>query len=109
MLLREACQGSEFASPGIGDEDIDLSLRLHGFVEAIEVLQFRDVSPNADDIAADRLHGLAELLLAAARYKDKGAFVDEALRNGETYSRAGASNQRHLSVQLAHSRHFSLC
>jgi hypothetical protein len=67
-----------------------------------------DVPPNADDIAADRLHGLVELLLAAARYEDKGAFVDEALRRGETYSRAAAGNHGHLSVQLAHNRHFSL-
>src|SRR6267142_911950 len=106
MLLREGCQGSEFADAGIGDQDIDLSLRLHGLVEVIEVLQFGDVPPNAYDVAADRLHGLAELLLAAARYEDKGAFVDEALRRGETYSSCAAGNHGHLSLRLAHSRHF---
>jgi hypothetical protein len=46
--------------------------------------------------------------LAAARYEDKGAFVDEALRRGETYSRGAAGNHGHLSLQLAHNRHFSL-
>jgi hypothetical protein len=43
MLLREACQGSELADARIGDQDIDLSLRLYDLVEAIEVLQVRDV------------------------------------------------------------------
>ena len=38
MLLREACQGSEFADAGISDQNIDLSLRLDGLVESIEVL-----------------------------------------------------------------------
>jgi len=61
MLLSEACQGSEFASAGIGDQDIDLSLRLHGLVQSIEVLQFGDVSPNARNLAADRLYGFVEL------------------------------------------------
>src|SRR5271168_2933658 len=105
MLLREACQGSELADARIGDQDINLSLRLHGLVEAIEVLQFRDVPLNAYDIAADRLHCLVELLLAAARYEDKSAFVDEALRRGETYSRGAAGNHGHLSQQLGHDRH----
>src|SRR5258708_39564020 len=104
MLLREVCQGSEFADAGIGDQDINLSLRLHGLVEAIEVLQFRDVTLNAYDVAADRLHGLVKLLLAAARYEDKSAFVDEALRRGETYSRGAAGNHGHLSLQLGHDR-----
>src|SRR3984893_7847809 len=102
MLLREACQGSEFADAGIGDQDIDLSLRLHGLVEAIEVLQFRDVPPNAYDVVADRFHGLVELLLAAARYEDRGAFVDEAPRRGGTYSGGASGNHGHLSLPFAH-------
>src|SRR3984893_11689376 len=105
MLLSEACQGSEFACAGIGDQDIDLSLRLHGLVEAIEVLQFGDVSPNAYDVAADRLYSLVELLLAAARYEDVSAFIDEPLRRGETYSRGAAGNHGHLALQLAHDCH----
>ena len=67
-----------------------------GLVEAIEVRQFRDVPANAYDVAADRLHGLVEFSLTAARYEDKGAFVDEALRRGETYSRRAAGNHGHL-------------
>ena len=109
MLLRKACQGSEFAGAGIGDQDIDLSLRRHRFVKAIEVLQFGDVPPNADDVAADRFYGLVELLLATACYEDKGTFVDEALCNGETYPRATAGNHSRFSVQLAHNHHFSIC
>jgi hypothetical protein len=104
MLLGEGCQGSEFADAGIGDQHIDLSLRLHGLVEAIEVRQFGDVSPNACNLTADRLHGFVKFLLAAARYEDVGAFVDETHRCGETYSRGASGNHGHLSLQLAHYR-----
>src|SRR5258706_8240791 len=105
MLLREACQGSEFARAGISDQDIDLSLRLRGFVESIEVLQFGDVSPNACNLAADRLDGFVEFLLSAACYEDIGTFIDEPPRYSETYSRSASGNHGHLSLQLAHSRH----
>jgi hypothetical protein len=108
MFLRETCQGSEFPGAGIGDQDVNISLRLHSLVEAIEVLQFSDVPPNACDVAADRLHSLVELLLAAARYENKGAFFHEALRSGETDSHGAAGNHGHLSLQPAHNRHFSL-
>src|SRR6202022_439056 len=108
MLLREACQGSEFARTGISDQDIDLPLRLHGLVEAIEVRQIGDVSPNACNLTADRLDGLVEFLLAATRYEDVGALIDEPVRCGETYSRGASGNHGHLSLQLAHSHH-SFC
>src|SRR6478752_3572791 len=108
MLLGEARQGSEFARAGISDQNINLSLRFHGLVESIEVLQFGDVTPNACNIAADRLHGIVEFLLAAARYEDVGTFIDEPLRCGETNSRGASGNHGHLSLQLAHTRH-SFC
>jgi hypothetical protein len=40
--------------------------------------------------------------LAAARYEDKGSFVEETLRRCETYSRRATGNHRHFSLQLAH-------
>src|ERR1700736_4998676 len=98
MLLREACQGSEFARAGISDQDIDLPLCLHGLVEAIEVLQFGDVSSNSCHVAADRLNGFVEFLLAAARYGDVGALIDEPLRRGEAYSRGAAGDHGHLPL-----------
>src|SRR5258708_30800555 len=101
MLLREGCQGSEFADAGIGDQHIDLSLRLHGLVEVIEVRQFGDVSPNSCNLTADRLHGLVEFLLAATRYKDVAALIDEPLRCGETYSPGAAGNHADPSLHLA--------
>jgi hypothetical protein len=55
MLLGKACQGSEFAGAGIGDQDIDLPFHLHILVKSVKVLQFGDVSPNACNIMADRL------------------------------------------------------
>ena len=39
MLLREACQGGKFARAGIGDQDIDPPLHLHGLVEAVTQLR----------------------------------------------------------------------
>src|SRR6266851_3508206 len=104
MLLGEGCQGSKFADPGIGDQDIDLSFRLYGLVESIEVRQFGDVAANACNVAADRLDSLVELLLAAARYEDVGALFNEPLRCSETYSRGAAGHHGHLSLQLAHYR-----
>jgi hypothetical protein len=98
MRLREGRQGSEFAGAGIGDEDIDLSLRLHRLVESIEVLQFGNVSLNACDVAPNHLHGLVDLLLAAARYEDIGAFIDEPLRRRKAYSRGASGNHGHLSL-----------
>jgi hypothetical protein len=104
-MRRSFSSMGKFADAGIGDQDVDFSLRLHDLVEAIEVLQFRNVPANACDVAADRLHGLIERLLTAPRYEDKGAFVDEALRRGETYSRGATGNHGEVSLQLAHSRH----
>src|ERR1700732_5425210 len=98
MLLRESCQGSEFADAGIGDQDIDLSPRLHGLVESIEVRQFGDVPANTCNVAADRLHGLVEFLLAAACYEDVGAFIDEPLRRREANSRCSVGDVCHLSL-----------
>src|SRR6202011_1806102 len=100
MLLRESCQGSEFAYAGIGDQGIDLSLRLHGLVESIEVRQFGDVPANTFNVAADRLHGLVEFLLPAARYEDVGAFIDEPLRRGEAYSRCAAGDYGPVFLHL---------
>src|SRR6202030_4202501 len=85
-------------------QDIDVSLRLHGLIEAIEILQFGDVAPHPCDIAADCLDGLVEFLLAAAGYEDIGAFADKPLRDGKTYSRSAAGHHSQLSLQLAHHR-----
>src|SRR5260370_7820873 len=105
MLLGEGCQGSEFANAGIGDQDIDLSLRLDGLVESIEVRQFGDVPANTCNVAADRLHGLVEFLFAATRYEDVSVLFDEPLRCGETYSRGASANHRPFSLHLPHSLH----
>jgi len=61
MLLRDASQGIEFSDTGVSQNDIDSSLRLDSLVETIKVGQFGNISLNADNIAADRLHGLIEL------------------------------------------------
>src|SRR5258708_30211773 len=83
-------------------------VRTHGLVESIEVRQFGDVPAKACNVASDRLYGLVELLLAAARYEDVSAFIDEALRRGQADSRGAAADHGHLFLQVTHHRH-SLC
>jgi hypothetical protein len=75
-----------------------VSLRLHGFVETIEVPQFGDVSLNSGNVAADHLHGLFEFLLPATCYEDVGAFIDKSLGRRETYSCGAAGNHGHLAL-----------
>src|ERR1700684_1396770 len=108
MLFREACKGREFTGAGVSDQDIDFSFRLHGLVESMKVRQFGDVSPNACNLAADRLDGFVEFRLAASRYEDISALVREPLRCSETYSRGAPGNHGHFCLQLAHSCH-SFC
>src|ERR1700733_11254159 len=98
MLFREACQGSEFPGSRVSDQDIDFSFRLDGLVESIKVRQFGDVSPNACNLAADRLDGFVEFRLAASRYEDISALVHEPLRCRETYSRGASGNDCHFSL-----------
>ena len=63
MLLRDAFQKRKFSDTGVSQNDIDSSLRLDDLVETIKIGQFGNISLNAGNIAADRLHGLIEFLL----------------------------------------------
>src|ERR1700755_326961 len=105
MLLSDFAEGSKFSSAGVGENDIDSSLRLDGLVETIEVGQSGNVSVNASDVAADRLHGRVELFLTAARDEDVGTLFYEQLCSGQPYPGCATGNDCHLSLQLLIFRH----
>src|SRR5258708_826203 len=105
MPFCDAGQGSHFSNTGVGENDIDSSLRLDGLIESVKVGQFGNVSLNASHIAADGLHGLIKFLLTTARDEDIGAFPDEQLGRSQPNSRRAAGDDSHLSVQPVHSRY----
>ncbi len=103
ILFRDFLQGSDFNYAGVGENDVDSPLSLDGFVETIKVGQFGNVSLNARNVAADRLHGLIEFFLATARDEDIGALPDEELCRSQPYPRRAAGDDCYFPLQLAHS------
>ena|ERR1700722_10640710 len=66
-----APEGNKFANAGVGERNIDSSLRLRdGLVKTIEVGQCGNVPANPKNADADCHHGLVEFLLATARDED---------------------------------------
>src|SRR5579859_133254 len=107
MLLGDFAEGSKFSDAGIGENHIDSPFGCGGLVEAIKIGQFRNVSLNASDVAANCFHGLIELLLTAARDEDIGAFFYEELRRSQPYPGCATGNDCHFSLQLFRSGHGS--
>jgi len=84
MLFGDCPEGNKFANASVGKNNIDSPLYLRdGLVETIKVGQFGNVSLYARNVAADRLYGLVEFLLATAR--------DEDVRTSLTNSFAAAN------------------
>src|ERR1700730_1613543 len=80
MLFGDGSKGNKFANAGVGEDNIDSPLHLRdGLVKTIKVGHFGNVSLNAENVAADCLHGLVEFFLAAARDKDIRTLFDEEL------------------------------
>src|SRR5258708_6656046 len=100
MLLSDFAEWSKFSSAGVGENDIDSSLRLDGLVETIEVGQSGNVSVNASDVVADRLHGRGELFLTAASNEDVGTFSYKELCGGQPYPGCATGNDCHSSLQF---------
>ena len=92
MLLGDLAQGGKFAEACVGENDIEAPLLPDSFVETIQIGQFGNISLDAGDIAADRLHGLVEFFLATAGNKDVGAFLNEELGGGQTDSRGATGD-----------------
>src|SRR6266851_7138732 len=78
MLFGDGPKGNKFANAGVGENNVDSSLRLSdGLVKTVEVGQFGNVSLHPRNVAADCLYGLVEFLLATARNEDIRALFGE--------------------------------
>jgi hypothetical protein len=99
MLFRYGAERREAPSPGIGDQDINVSfLFFYLSIKTIEIGQIGDVATNAGDIAADFPDGLFQLFLAAPRNEDIGAFRDKQLRRGEAEAAGSAGDNCYFFV-----------
>src|ERR1700688_1944047 len=80
MLFGDGSEGNKFANAGVGENNIESPLHLRdSLVETIKVGQFGNVSLNAKNVAADRLYGLVEFLLATPCDENKGTLFGEQL------------------------------
>src|SRR4029077_9407513 len=101
MLFGDGPKGDKFAHTSIGENNIDSLLRLRdGLVETIKVGQFGNVSLNSRNVGADRLHGLVEFLLAAARDEDIRTLFDEKLCRSQPNPFCPAGDDSGLAFEL---------
>src|ERR1700733_1219952 len=107
MLFGDAPKAGKFANAGIGENNIDLPLRLSdGLIKTIKVGQFGNVSLDARDFAPDRLHGLVEFLLPTARDEDIGALFDKNLCCSQSNPFGTSGDDSDLTFELFR-HHFS--
>jgi hypothetical protein len=95
-------KGANSPKSGIREDDIDSALLPNGFVETIQVGESGNISLDAGDVAAYRLHGLIEFVLATAGDEDVGAFLDEELGGSQANSCCAAGDDCHFALQLTH-------
>src|SRR5260221_83958 len=101
MLFSDLPKGNKFAHAGVGENNIDLPLHLRdGLVKTIKVCQFGNVSLNSRNVGSDCLHGLIELLLAAARDEDIGTLFDEKFCSGKPNPFCTAGDDGDLAFEL---------
>src|SRR5580700_3636042 len=101
MLFADGPKGNKFGNAGVGENDIDPRLHFRdGLVKTIKVGKFGNVSLNARNIAADRLHGLVEFLLAAARDEDIGTLFGEELRRSQSDPFCPSGDDGGLALKL---------
>src|ERR1700675_3050913 len=101
MLFCDGPKGNKFANAGVGENNIDSPLHFrNGLVKTVKVGQFGNVALNARNIAPDRLHGLVEFLLAAARDEDIGALFDEKLCRSQPNSFGAAGDNGGLAFKF---------
>src|ERR1700730_16160233 len=101
MLFGDGSQRNEFANAGVGENNIDSPLHLRDdLVKTIKVGHFGNVSLNSGNVGADCLHGLVELLLAAARDEDIGALFDEKLCRSQPNPFCPACDDGSLALKL---------
>src|SRR5260370_13767331 len=100
MLFGDRPKGNKFANTGVGENNIYSPLHLRDrLVKTIEVSQLGNVSLNARNVAADRLHGLVKFLRAAARDEDIRTLFDEQLCTSQSNPFAAACDGTALAFQ----------
>src|SRR5713101_2024684 len=101
MLFGDGPKGNKFANAGVGENNIDSPLYLRdGPVKTVKVSRLGNVSLNSRNVRADCLHGLVELLLAAARDEDMGTLVDEPLCGSQPNPFCSAGDDGGLAFEL---------
>src|ERR1700677_2754259 len=101
MIFGDRPEGNKFAPAGVGENNIDLPLRLsNGLVKTIKVGQFGNVSLNSTNVAADCLYGLVEFLLATARDEDIGTLFDKKSCRSQPYPFCAAGDDGSLAFEL---------
>jgi hypothetical protein len=78
MLLDDFAEWSKFSDAGISEHYIDSPPDRNGLVQKIEVGQFRNVSLNTSNIAANWFRDLVEFLLATTRDEAVGALFTQS-------------------------------
>jgi hypothetical protein len=88
---------------GIRQEHVDAALGgLHGVEEPIQIARIRDVALDNEDVTANDLDGLIQLLLPPAGDHDLRAFGDEPPGAGQAYVAVATGNDRCLAFEPAH-------
>src|SRR5579872_5884776 len=101
MFFGDGPKGDKFANAGVGENDIDSTLRPRdGLVETVEVVQVRNISLNASNVAADCLYGLVEFLLATASNEDIRALFGEQLCRSQANPFGAPGDDCGLAFQL---------
>src|SRR5258707_7169975 len=100
MLFGDGPKGNKFANTGVGENNIDSPLHLgDGLVKTIKVGQFGNVSLNARNVAADRLHGLVKFLRATVRDEDIGTLFDDKLCRSQSNRFRAAGDDSDLAFE----------
>jgi hypothetical protein len=87
------------ADAGVGKQDIHVSfLAFHGFIQAVDIRQVRNVSLDARYAFANLFYRRFEFVGTTAGDKDIGPFSDEMLSGGEAHPAAPASDDRNFAI-----------
>ncbi len=105
MLLDDFAEWSKFSDAGISEHYIDSPPYRNGLVQKIEVGQFRNVSLNTSNIAANWFRDLVEFLLATTRDEAVGALFYTELRRSQPYPGCASSNHCYFPLKLLRSAH----
>src|ERR1700722_3681100 len=101
MLFSDGSKGDKFSKAGVGENNVDSSLRLgDSLVETIEVGQFGNVSLNATNIGADCLRGRVELLPATSGNENISTLPHEEFCRGQPNPFCAASDDSDLAFEF---------